>query len=51
LVSGLLFGVVGSDVTIFATSAVTLIIVAALAGYFPVRRASSVDPSVSLRHE
>jgi len=46
-----LFGVVGLDPVIIATSVVMLIGVAALAGFLPVRRASRIDPMVALRYE
>ena len=49
LTSGLLFGVAPTDPLTYAGSALVLVAVALLASYFPARRASSVDPKVSLR--
>jgi predicted permease len=46
-----LFGVAPGDLTTIAAAAAFLIVVAALAGYLPARRASRVDPMVALRCE
>jgi putative ABC transport system permease protein len=48
-IQGLLFGVVSSDPATFGGVAVTVAIVAALAGYLPARRASRIDPVLALR--
>jgi ABC-type antimicrobial peptide transport system permease subunit len=51
VVAGMLYGVHGKDpVSLFAGAAI-LMVVAALAGYLPARRASLVDPMFSLRYE
>src|SRR5260370_23436605 len=49
MLSGLLFGVTPSDPITFLGMLVILTAVAALAGYFPARRASRIDPMVALR--
>lgn len=45
----LLFGVTPGDPGTFIGIGALLIVVAALAGYFPARRASRIDPMVALR--
>jgi len=45
----LLFGVTTGDPVTFFGMGALLIVVAALAGYFPARRASRIDPMVALR--
>ena len=45
----LLFGVTPGDPVTFIGIGALLIVVAALAGYFPARRASRIDPMVALR--
>jgi putative ABC transport system permease protein len=47
----LLFDVPPRDVTVFATSAVVLLAAGTLAAYIPARRATGVDPVVTLRAE
>ena len=51
LVSGLLFGVTSNDPITFAGIAILLTIVAFIASYIPARRASRIDPMISLRWE
>jgi predicted permease len=45
----LLYGVSGADAVSLAAASLTLVVVSALASYLPAWRASSVDPSISLR--
>ena len=49
--SGLLFGVTYGDPLTFSATAAVLLLVAALAGYLPARRAARIDPMVALRTE
>jgi ABC-type lipoprotein release transport system permease subunit len=51
VISSMLFGLRGTDVVSLVVAVLTLILVAALAGYLPARRASVVDPMVALRHD
>jgi ABC-type antimicrobial peptide transport system permease subunit len=47
--AGLLFGVTSSDPATFVGTVGILTLVAVMAGYFPARRASRIDPIVALR--
>jgi putative ABC transport system permease protein len=51
VMSTLVFGVAPRDVASIVGSAVLLLLVAVLASYVPARRASGVDPAVTLRAE
>lgn len=50
-ISAVLFGVTPSDPTTFLIVAITLALVACIACYIPARRATKLDPLVSLRYE
>ena len=51
LISSRLYGVTAADPTAIAMTTLMILTAAALAGYMPARRASRVDPMVSLRHD
>jgi putative ABC transport system permease protein len=51
LVAGMLYGTTPTDVATFATVAIVLVGVSAIASLVPARRASRVDPLVALRSE
>src|SRR5499427_538717 len=51
LVTTLLFGLAATDPAAIAVATGVMIIVSALAGYLPARRAAGVDPMVALRYE
>jgi predicted permease len=51
LAGSLMFGLDPHDPAAFAAVVVLLTIVAALAAWFPARRAARVDPTIALRHE
>jgi ABC-type antimicrobial peptide transport system permease subunit len=50
-VNSLLYGLQPHDPLTIGLAVLTLLIVAAIAGYLPARRASRVDPMVALRHD
>ena len=51
LISNMLFGLRPTDPVTLVSATVILLIVAAIAGYLPARRASRMDPMVALRYE
>lgn len=51
LLRSMLYGVSATDPALFAASAFFLLAVAALAAFFPARRAARVDPLIALRNE
>jgi len=51
LVTNMLYGFHGTDLASLVAAVMLLLLVAVLAGYFPARRASKVDPMVGLRYE
>jgi ABC-type antimicrobial peptide transport system permease subunit len=51
LVASMLFGLHANDPLSLLTAVAVMLLIAALAGYLPARRASRVDPMVALRYE
>ena len=51
LVSNLLFGLAPTDPATMAGAMIVMVLVSALAGYLPARRASGIDPMVALHYE
>jgi putative ABC transport system permease protein len=51
LISSRLYGLTAADPAAIATSTFLILATAALAGYPPGRRASRIDPMVSLRND
>jgi ABC-type antimicrobial peptide transport system permease subunit len=51
LISSRLYGLTPADPAAITLSILTILTTAALAGYVPARRASRIDPMISLRHD
>src|SRR5205085_984789 len=51
LLAGLLFGIKPLDLSVYATAAAALTLVALAGSYIPARRASRIEPTVVLRYE
>jgi len=51
LIAGLLYGITRTDVSTLIGTALLFAVVAALATYFPARRAATIDPTVAFRCE
>jgi ABC-type antimicrobial peptide transport system permease subunit len=50
-VSAMLYGLTPNDPATITFAISLMVVVAALAGYLPARRAARVDPMVALRHD
>ena len=51
LIASFLFGMKPNDPLALTVAVMTLLSAALLAGYFPARKASRIDPAITLRHE
>jgi ABC-type antimicrobial peptide transport system permease subunit len=51
LIAGMLFGVKATDPITIASAILVMLTISLLAGYFPARRATKIDPMDALRHE
>jgi len=51
LTKSFLFGLQSNDPTVFAAAALALLVVRAVAGWLPARRAARIDPTTALRYE
>ena len=51
LVAAMLFGLAPTDPLTISFAVLLMLVVAALAGYIPARRASKIDPMIALRYE
>ena len=51
LIATLLYGLAPTDVTTMIAAVLVMVLVSAVAGYLPARRASRVDPMIALRYD